>query len=81
MPTLSIEWCNFWKSPWKVYGAHTLAFQAYISNFIPFGQEMADRNDAEVCSTEVINENQSCPGTVLFWPFIINWCCEELQAC
>ena len=49
-----------------------MSFQAYISNFIAFGQEMADRNDAEVCSTEVINENQSFPGTILFWPFIIN---------
>ena len=49
-----------------------MAFQAYISNFIAFGQEMADRNDAEVCSTEVINEYQSFPGTILFWPFIIN---------
>ena len=52
-----------------------MAFQAYISNFIAFGQEMADRNDAEVCSTGVINENQSCPGKVTFRPLIIDTCC------
>ena len=45
-----------------------MAFQAYISNFIPFGQEMADRNDAEVCSTEVINENQSVQEQYFFGP-------------
>ena len=58
-----------------------MAIQAYISNFITFGQEMADRNYAEVCSTGVINENQSCPGKVIFGPLIIDLCCEEFQAC
>ncbi len=58
-----------------------MAFQAYMSNFIAFGQEMADRNDAEVCSTGVINENQSCPGKVTFRPLIIDTCCSEFQAC
>ena len=58
-----------------------MSFQACISNFIAFGQEMADRNDAAVCSTGVINENHSCPGKVTFLPLIIDTCCEEFQAC
>ena len=58
-----------------------MAIQADISKFIAFGQEMADRKDASVCGTGVINENQSCPGKVTFRPLIIATCCEEFQAC
>ena len=43
-----------------------MVFYAQCSNFIEFGSEMRQRNDPEVCSTRVINENQSCPGKVLF---------------
>ena len=43
-----------------------MVFHAQFSNFIEFGSEMRQRNDPEVCSTRVINENQSCPGKVLF---------------
>ena len=53
------------ESPSRIHGAHTLVFQAQISNFIAFGPEMAQRNGAEVCITRVINENQSCPGKVM----------------
>ena len=56
------------KSSRKVYGAHIMVFHAQFSNFIEFGSEMRQRNDPEVCSTRVINENQSCPGKVLFDP-------------
>ena len=67
---LSIGGCwlergKFQKSSSRIYGAHTMVFQAQISNFIEFGPEMAQRNGAEVCSTRVINENQSCPGKVM----------------
>ena len=50
-------------------------------NFIAFGPEMAQHNGTEVCSTRVTNENQSCPGKVMFWPKIIDGCCEGLLAC
>ena len=60
-----LERGKFQKSPSRIYGAHTMVFQAQISNFIEFGPEMAQRNGAEVCSTRVINENQSCPGKVM----------------
>ena len=42
-----------------------MVFHAQFSNFIEFGSEMRQRNDPEVCSTRVINENQSCPGKVM----------------
>ena len=35
---------------------------AQFSNFMEFGSEMSQRNDPEVCSTKVNNENQSYPG-------------------
>ena len=60
-----LERGKFQKSPSRIYGAHTMLFQPQISNFIEFGPEMAQRNGAEVCSTRVINENQSCPGKVM----------------
>jgi len=46
-----LERGKFQKSSSRIYGAHTMAFQAQISNFIEFGPEMAQRNGAEVCST------------------------------
>ena len=49
-----------------------MVFQAQISNFIEFGPEMAQRNGAEVCSTRVINEKQSCLGKVMARPLITN---------
>ena len=61
-----VGWVNLNKSSRKVYGAHIMVFYAQFSNFIEFGSEMRQRNDPEVCSTRVINENQSCPGKVLF---------------
>ena len=63
--TSLLERGKFQKSSSRIYGAHTMVFQAQISNFIEFGPEMAQRNGAEVCSTRVINENQSCPGKVM----------------
>jgi len=47
----TLERGKFQKSSSRIYGAHTMAFQAQISNFIEFGPEMAQRNGAEVCST------------------------------
>ena len=61
----TLERGKFQKSSSRIYGAHTMVFQAQISNFIEFGPEMAQRNGAEVCSIRVINENQSCPGKVM----------------
>ena len=43
-----LGWVNFQKSSWKVYGAHTMVFQAQIWNFIAFGPEMAQRNNFKV---------------------------------
>jgi len=43
-----LERGKFQESPSRIYGAHTLVFQAQISNFIAFGPEMAQRNGLKV---------------------------------
>ena len=43
-----LERGKFQKSSSKIYGAHTMVFEAQISNFIEFGPEMAQRNGLKV---------------------------------
>ena len=43
-----LERGKFQKSSSRIYGAHTMVFQAQISNFIEFGPEMAQRNGLKV---------------------------------